>query len=75
MSRDWHEKLRSCVSKKRYLSFVAASEAVSTVEQLGEFGMNAYWCANCSHWHIGHLPKKIYRGGNRSINAFRMRRR
>ena len=48
---------RSHAGKIRYKTLIAANEAIVSMNQrtVMRFGdMNAYWCAFCQQFHIGH---------------------
>lgn len=55
---------RRCTSGKRsYESRAAARTAAKDAKKVGLGHMRPYFCQDCDTWHIGHLPRRIRRGG------------
>lgn len=52
--KDEHKtyfKMRSCVSKKK---FVSEKQASKEIERTGDFTMHSYKCKFCNLYHMGH---------------------
>ena len=53
--------INSChVSGKQ--SFISRRVAKSYAKLHQLYGLNAFQCGHCNHWHLGHLPKAVKLG-------------
>lgn len=60
-SRDYITGICSS-RKKSFFNRRGARGLVRTLKAEGDRAVRAYYCEECDHWHVGHLPTAIRRG-------------
>lgn len=52
-----------CSSGKRsYFTRDGAKDLVKRIKSEGDKAIRSYWCTECEHWHVGHIPAVVRRG-------------
>lgn len=61
MSSKRHVRRRACRGKRKYPDMQTAQIRAHIASQRAKAKINAYRCANCGSFHIGHAPAVVNR--------------